>query len=346
MNNPYSLFAERPHSRIVYPGLCALLIVLAWNAPARAQEMDAVARIGIIGLDTSHSPAFAELINAPDAGPEYAGYRVVAAYPKGSEDIESSVSKIPEYTDAVRALGVEIVDSIEDLLERVDAVMLETNDGRPHLAQARLVIEAGKPLFIDKPVAGSLADAIAIYRLAEEHGVPVFSSSSLRYTSKALAVRDGSIGEVVGADTYSPATLEPHHPDFFWYGIHGVELLYTVMKTGCKSVRRVHTVDTDIVVGLWADGRVGTVRGTRTGLHSYGGTAFGRQANQEIGPYEGYGGLVAAIVEFFRTGVSPVSVEETIEIYTFMEAADESKRHGGAEIRLADVYAAAAVQSH
>jgi hypothetical protein len=90
-------------------------------------------RIGIIGLDTSHSTAFTKVLNAAESDAAYQGYRVVAAYPQGSRDIESSVKRIPEYTEIVKKLSVEIVDSIADLLTKVDVVLLETNDGRRHL---------------------------------------------------------------------------------------------------------------------------------------------------------------------------------------------------------------------
>jgi predicted dehydrogenase len=266
---------------------------------------------------------------------------VVAAYPHGSPDIESSVSRIPGYTGEVQELGVEIVDSIEDLLERVDVVLLETNDGRPHLEQALQVIQAGKPLFIDKPIAGSLVDAVKIYDAARAHQVPVFSASSLRFMTSALAVREGSIGRVLGADTFSPATLEPTHPDLFWYGIHGVEILFTVMGTGCETVQRTRTDGAELVVGVWSDGRIGTFRGIRDGERGYGGTAYGTEGIVPVGPYEGYQPLVAAIVRFFRTGVAPVTPEETLEIYTFMEAADESIRQGGKAVNMADVLAKA-----
>ncbi len=297
-----------------------------------------IIRIGIIGLDTSHSPAFTELFNAENPDPGLSGFKVVAAYPDGSTDIVSSVETIPGYTKQVQQMGVEIAGSIKSLLKKVDVVLLETNDGRPHLEQAREVFKSGKPVFIDKPVSASLSDAIAIYREAEEKKVPVFSASALRYLKNAQLVRyENKIGKVLGADTFSPASLEPHHPDFFWYGIHGVEILYTVMGTGCDTVTRFHTDDTDIVVGKWKDGRMGTFRGTRSGTHDYGGIAFGSEANLDLGSFDGYLGLLLKIAEFFRTGVSPVKPDETLEIYGFMEAADESMRRGGQAVSVDEV---------
>ena len=303
-------------------------------AAGAEEPMNEQLKVGIIGLDTSHVVAFTKVMNDPAAKPDVAGCRVVAAYPKGSPDIEVSVSRVPGFTAELKKMGVEIVPSIDALLERVDVVLLETNDGRPHLEQVLPVFKAGKTVFIDKPLAGSLADVIAIFQAAEHYDVPIFSSSSLRYAGGAQEVRQGSLGKLTGCDAYSPCKLEPTHPDLFWYGIHGVELLYTAMGTGCVTVSRASTPQTDFVTGVWSDGRIGTYRGLREGKLGYGGTAFGAKGQQPIGPYNGYRPLLVEIVQFFRTGESPVAAEETIELYAFMAAADESKRQGGAPVAL------------
>jgi predicted dehydrogenase len=316
--------------------VCGLLITpLAWAADQ--PDPSAPFRLGIIGLDTSHAPAFTRLINDPDAPPERRGCRVVAAYPQGSKTIESSIRRVAGYTEELEKMGVEIVPSIAALLERVDGVLLESNDGHPHLEQIRPVLEAGKPVYVDKPLAGSLADAVTLIREAQAAGVPIFSSSSLRYTPGAQKARQGGLGRVIGCDAYSPCSLEPTHPDFFWYGIHGVELLFTVMGTGCEEVVRMHTEGTDLAVGRWSDGRIATFRGIREGKSSYGGTVFGQEGIEPLGPSGGYEPLVQEIVKFFRTGQSPVNLEETLEIYAFMEAADESKRQGGRPVTLREV---------
>lgn len=318
---------------------CLLLLAfLSTVSFANAQDSaQKIIRVGVIGLDTSHAPAFARCLNDESYEGYIPGCKVVAAYPQGSLDIESSTSRVPEYTKKFQEMGIEIVDSIPDLIAKVDAVLLETNDGRPHLEQVRPVLKAGKPVFIDKPLAGSLRDAVKIFAEAEAAGVPVFSASSLRYIKFGQEVRHGEIGEVTGADTYSPASLEATHPDLFWYGIHGVEALFTVMGPGCVEVVRISTDDYDVVVGKWKDGRIGTFRGLRAGSRGYGGTAFGTKGTKVIGPYAGYSPLVEEIVMFFQTGVSPVSKQETLEIYAFMEAADESKRQGGNPVSVQEV---------
>lgn len=292
-------------------------------------------RIGMIGLDTSHVVAFTEIINNPEAKGHVPGAKVVAAFKGGSPDIESSASLVDGYTKTLsEKYGVKIYPTIEKVCENVDAVMIESVDGRPHLAQARKIIAAKKILYIDKPVGGTLKDAIEIYRLAKEAGVPVFSSSSLRFAKSTQSVRNGLIGKVTYAQTTSPAPLEPHHPDLYWYGVHGCESLFTVMGTGCESVKRGTTKDGMIeVTGTWKGGRIGIFREGK----GYSGTAKGEKGESEIGKFDGYQPLVAEVVKFFLSKSPPVSAEETIELFAFMEAADESNRRRGKEITIAEV---------
>lgn len=297
-------------------------------------------RIGMIGLDTSHVTAFTKIINDPKSKNHVSGAKVVAAFKGGSPDIETSISRVDDYTKTLKEdFGVEICETIEDLCSKVDAVMIESVDGRPHLSQAKPVIAAGLPLFLDKPVAGSLSDALEIYKLAKEAGVPVFSSSSLRYGKSTQAVRGGSIGKVTYALCSSPAKIEPHHPDLYWYGVHGCESLFTVMGTGCQSVIRRTTSDGLIEVeGTWEDGRTGIFREGK----GYSGIARNAKGEEvAVGAYDGYAPLVVEVVKFFQTKSPPVSATETIELFTFMEAADESKRRGGKPVTLKEVLAKA-----
>jgi predicted dehydrogenase len=313
-----------------------ILFVLA----AGRMRADEPIRVGIIGIDTSHAPAFTRAMNDPKDNPRLSGCKVLVAYPQGSADIPTSVAAGEKNRQVMLDAGVELIESIDEMLTRVDAVLLESNDGRPHLAQAIPCLRAKKTLFIDKPFAGSLADAIAIYRLAEQLNVPVFSSSALRYSKGAKEIVAGSLGEVRGCDAYSPCPLQPNHPDLFWYGIHGVETLYTAMGPGCERVTRVHTDNVDLVVGTWGDGRVGTFRGirARSGEHGggYGGQVFGSKGIGQMGDFSGYEPLVEEIVQFFKTKTSPVPASTTLEIYCFMEAADASLKQDGKQISLSE----------
>ncbi|MDB5341953.1 MAG: translocation protein TolB [Schlesneria sp.] len=311
----------------------ALSVATGPTTPAAAAEPTPL-RAGIIGLDTSHAIAFTKTLNAAKPNAAAAGCRIVAAYPKGSSDIPKSVSRVPGYIEEIKKLDVEIVDSIEELLKRVDVVFLESNDGKPHYEQVLPVLLAGKPCFIDKPIAASLSDAIAIFEAAKKYKTPVFSSSSLRFGKTTLEVRGGSLGKLTRCEASSPAELEPSHPDLFWYGIHGVESLFTVMGTGCQSVTRGKTEAGLIeVTGDWSGDRVGIFREGK----GYSGTATGEKGTAAIGSYDGYDPLVFEIVKFFRSGQPPVSEQETLEIYAFMEAADESKRQDGAKVTLESV---------
>ncbi|MBI5771354.1 MAG: gfo/Idh/MocA family oxidoreductase [Verrucomicrobia bacterium] len=295
----------------------------------------------MIGLDTSHVPAFAGLFNNPKATGDLAGFKVVAGYPGGT-DLPASRDRVARFTEQIRGRGVEIVDSIPALLAKVDVVMLESVDGRIHLQEAIPVIKAGKPLWIDKPVAGSLADAIAIFGLAKRHSVPVFSSSSLRFTADIQkAVTSDAIGPILGAATWGPCSHSAGTPDLFFYGLHGIEPLFVLLGTGCETVSRGVTKETDFVTGVWKDGRVGTYRGIHKGKASFGATIFGTKSIVQVEKGAGYEELCREIARFFKTGKSPVSPEETIEIFAFMEAADESKRRGGAAVALAEVLAKA-----
>lgn len=288
-------------------------------------------KAGIIGLDTSHVVEFVKLLGKPTATGELAELSIVAAYPGGSDDMPDSRNRVKQYTDAVRAAGVAIVGSIDELLPKVDVVLLESVDGRTHLAQARPVILAGKPLFIDKPMAASLADAIDIFRLAKAKNVPCFSSSSLRFSAGFQAARHGRFGGVRNCTAWSPMRVEPHHPDLFWYGIHGVEALFTVMGPGCQQVTRVGPRE---VAGVWKGGRRGIFQANDAG---YGAKVEGTSGAGDAGSYDGFAPLVVEIVKFFKTGKPPVTAEETLEILAFMEAADQSKRRGGAPVAIESV---------
>lgn len=315
--------------------LLAILFGIILTIPAKAADE---LRLGMIGLDTSHVTAFTKLLNDSKHKDHVPGGKVVAAFKGGSPDIESSWSRVDGYTKQLQdEFGVKIVPTIEELCQQVDAVLLMSVDGRPHLEQAKPVIKAGKPMFIDKPVAGSLRDAIDIFRLAKEAKVPVFSSSSYRYYESLVEVKKANVGEIRSVISYGPAHLEPHHPDLFWYGVHPTEALFTILGTGCETVVRTTTPDTDIITGTWSGGRIGTLHALRKGPTPHKVIVFGTKAVAEQKGSGDYAPLVREIVKFFQTGIAPVSPEETLELFTFMEAADESKRQGGAPVKIKDV---------
>ncbi|WP_234824218.1 Gfo/Idh/MocA family protein [Bremerella cremea] len=314
---------------------CLIALSLSLVSPASAAE---TLRIGLIGLDSSHAVAFTKVINAENPRPEVADAKVVAAYPGGSPDLPTSRDRIEGFTKQVSDMGVEIVPSIDALLKKVDAVIMNSVDGRVHLEQVKPVLEAGIPVFVDKPITASMKDAQALYALSESTGTPCFSSSTLRFCNEVIELeKQSQAGNIVGCVAYSPCKLDETHPDLFWYGIHGVETLFTVMGPGCVSVQRTKTEGADIVTGVWQDGRVGTFRGIRDGAAGYGVMVFGKKDIELVKIRASYDILVNEIVKFFRTGKPPVSPAQTLEIVAFMTAADVSRDSNGKSVTLESV---------
>jgi predicted dehydrogenase len=308
---------------------CLFLIFFA--LPLAAADL----RIGIIGTDTSHVIAFSKILNDPRHPEHIPGARIVAAFKGGSKDIESSSSRVDKYAEELaRDWKVEIVADIPSLLEKVDAVLLESVDGRPHLEQAKPVIAAGKPLFIDKPLAATLEDAREIARLAREKGVKWFSSSSLRWAKSLGPLQQPGLK---GAVVWGPGPLEEHHYlELGWYAIHASEMLFTLMGKGCETVTRTYSAEQDEITCRWKDGRIGTVRALRP-YSDFGAVVF-TSANKVIqspAKFEySYVPLVREFVQFFQTGKPPVDPEETLEIFAFLDAAQKSREQGGKPVRL------------
>jgi len=323
--------------KLIVTALLCLITGTGISVVTFAQESAVPKRIGIIGTTTSHVPAFTNQINDPN-GTLSQRFKVTAAYAGGMPDNPSSWDRVVEYTKGLVDKGVTMYPTIEEMLEHVDFVMLESVDGRPHLEQAKPVIAAKKPMYIDKPVAGSLADTLEIYRLAAENNVPVFSASSLRYAKNLQDIRyNKPHGEVLGCETFSPCSYNDKHPDLYWYGIHGVEMLFTAMGPGCQSISRTHAEGADVVVGLWDGGRIGSFRGIRKGNAGYGARVFTEKAIVDAGQYDGYAPLVVEMCKFFDTLQPPVAPQETIEIFAFMTAADLSKAENGRVVTLQEV---------
>jgi hypothetical protein len=311
-------------------------VILAFSTSICVSAADL--KIGLIGLDTSHVIAFTELINNTTNKNHVPGGKVVVAFKGGSPDIESSRTRVDGYTKQLQEkYGVRILPTIEEVCREADVIMLTSVDGRPHLEQARPVIAARKPLFIDKPLAGSLKDAVTILQLCAQANVPVFTSSAYRYYDSLTELKKADVGEIKGAISYGPCSYEENHPDLFWYGVHPTEALFAVMGTGCETVTRVATKDTDVVTGVWSGGRVGTMRGLRNASTPHKVILFGTKAVAEQKGGGDYAPLLREVMTFFKTGNSPVPPAETLEMFAFMEGADESKRQEGKPVRIANV---------
>jgi len=310
-----------------------LLTLVGIIVPVAVAEEGDVIKLGMIGLDTSHVIAFTDYINDPE---NETGCKIIAGYKGGSPDFPMSANRVDRFTGTLQKKhGIELVDTIEGLCGKVDGILLESVDPRPHLKEAKIVIEAGKPLFIDKPMAADTGDVIEIFRLAKEKNVPCWSASGLRFSPNIAELgRDDEVGRVLGCAVFGPCAYQEDIPDLYWYGVHGAEIIYSLMGTGCRTVTRVSTKNYDLVTGVWDDGRIATYRGLRTGNQDFGVTVFGAKDIALTQSYSGYEGICKEIVAFFKTGKTPILPEETMELFAFLDAAEESKAKGGVPVSI------------
>ena len=317
-------------------------------------------RVGILGFDNYQAIEYAAFFNNPKAEGDLAGLRVVAAYPVTSPDYPESAVLTQRWQEQMlnqfkgqpdAPPPVEIVNSTEELLKRCDAVMMWGLDGRMHLAQATAVLNAGKPLFIGRPLASSPADAVAIFKLAQERKIPCWSCSQHRYSPGFIGMRDhAEVGKVIGCDVYGGFDMKAAEPDQFVRPLHSIETLYTIMGPGCVKVSCTSTPTVESITAVWSDGRVGTYRGVKTGAVKYSATVFGEKGVSTAGiyghgvptngivptndKYMGYGGLAIELAKFFKTRNPPVSAAETLEIFALLQAAEESRAQNGAFVPL------------
>lgn len=293
-------------------------------------------KIGLIGLDTSHVLAFTRLLNDENAPFHVAGGRVVAAFAGGSPDFALSHDRVEGFTQKlVDEYQVQILESPTAVAEHCDALMLTSVDGRVHLSQLGEIAPVGKPTFVDKPFALDSGQAQQMVELAAQHKMPIMGCSSLRYAQplvEALSEMAEEGERVVGIDCYGPMQLEATQPGLFWYGIHCVEMVYAALGCGCQSVSVVSNQDFEVVTAQWSDGRLATIRGNRVGNNAFGATLQGAKTSRAVAasahPKPTYAALLPHVMTLFRTGVSPIPIEETLEIVRFIEAANQSRESG------------------
>jgi virulence factor len=294
-------------------------------------------KLGMLDFDTSHVVEFARRLHHKGVPHEQwvEGAEIVIACPGESRIMPE---RIPGYKKEIANLGIPLVANPTDMIGKVDGMLIESQQGGAHWPRARPFLEAGLPCYIDKPFTCSVGDARKLVSLAEQKKVPIFSSSSLRYAPDLVRfVAEPQHGNILGAVAYGPASLHDLNPGLFHYGIHAVEVLYTLMGPGCQRVTCTHERDVDVVTGQWKDGRLGTVRGVRSGKSGYGCLVFAEQGVQAV-PIDTkyiYRELLKKIVEMFQTKRAPLDIAVTVEIVAFIEAALRSGHNHGAGESLA-----------
>ncbi|MGZ9587154.1 Gfo/Idh/MocA family protein [Paenibacillus marinisediminis] len=289
-------------------------------------------KLGIVGLDTSHSVAFTELLNNPSNPNHIPGGQIVIASPGISSSIPVSSTRAEGYMRTLQDdYGIPITESLEQVAHESDAILLTSADGELHEAQLQKLAPYGKPIYIDKPFALSVDVAARMIHTANQYHIPLMSSSALRYTDVLVEALNSSTDPIDSVDVYGPIPSMDGVPGWFWYGIHSVELMHAVMGAGCSTVQATPTPDGAHVLIRWEDGRCASIRGLLNGS-SFGAVIHRHMASQQVDistmrkPF--YASLLEQVVTMFQTGQTPLPVSHTLEVIGCLEAIHESLRTG------------------
>ncbi len=293
----------------------------------------AAVRIGLVGLDTSHSVAFTKCFNKAGDAEHVAGGTVVAAFPGGSPDFDLSISRVAGYRKTLEEeYGVKMMGSPAEVAGVVDLLVLGSCDGRVHRKQFEETVGFHRPTFIDKPIATSSADAKAIFDLAARENVPVMSCSALRYAENLTKAMKEGEGPVLGVDVFGPMAEQETQPGLFWYGVHCVEVIERVMGVGCKEVHATKNKEGDLISFVYGDGRMASMRGMRVGHHKFGAAIHREKGFQFVdisgGKRSYYAGMLDAMMATLPMRKSDIKAEETLEVVRMIEAANEARATG------------------
>ena len=281
----------------------------------------------MVGLDTSHVNGFCKLFNKKKTND---GMKIAFGYPGGSDLCEVSHGRMMKFTMAAAQHGVEIIDDLEALVNKSDAIILTSCDGRQHLEQYKIIAPKGIPVYIDKPFACSVGDAKAIITLSENYNSPVFSASSLRYAKGIQGITQDK--DVKIAEAYGPVNLLDDYPGWFWYGVHTAEILFELLGSGVQDVTASSNGNIDFIYSNWSGGKTGISIGYRLDcFHDWGARiwhAKGMVDTVAKTKPSFFDLMVPEVKKFFKTGESPVDNSEMIEIMAYLEAVNTSLETG------------------
>jgi len=292
------------------------------------QGGDVSIRIGLGGVNTSHADAFSRIFNGSDGeGPRLDSERIVAIWGGDSERLETLSRKHRIETT---------VSDPNDMIGSIDAALVidDTDGGGKHAALARPFIEAGIPVYIDKPMTTDYAEAVALFDLAERHDTPVMSCSALRFAVELEAARGEleRIGRLSSIVSVGPG-------DWYYYGVHAVEVLGVVAGTGATWVHRHAMEDRDITVIDYDTGPSAVVETLRDAAYVFHLTAYGADGwtSVEVVDFNGfYTNTMREVVRMVETGTSPLGREQTLEVLAILEAGNRSAA-AGQRVNLADI---------
>ncbi|MCE7988015.1 MAG: gfo/Idh/MocA family oxidoreductase [Caldilinea sp. CFX5] len=291
--------------------------------------------IGMIGADSTHTESYAKLVNLP-AAPLYGQAKVVKLW---GEDGAQAQAK------AEQCQIPQVVSTPAEAISGVDLVMICNRYGDDHTAPARLAIAAGLPTFVDKPFANDFADVLALSQLAAQKGVPLMSCSAVRYAVEVLELqpRLSTFGPLSLAVTTGPAVGDfpnprARHP--FFYGIHPVELLHTLLGPGAEAVTTQRTTRGDVALVHYPDGRQGVINLLQKSPSLYYGAVFGESGWGEINIRnwdDFYVETLAQIINMAVTRTAPYPIDWAVEVMAMLTALIRSAENGGQRITLSEL---------
>ncbi|MDD3926211.1 MAG: Gfo/Idh/MocA family oxidoreductase [bacterium] len=298
-------------------------------------------KIGIAGINTSHAYVFGGYINGINEADYFSSapgwtYELFAGDKEADRGFLRNKGHITvcwdsESENAVklsRACGIDrTAPTLEDMAGEVDAVMILEKDGAKHLEMTRPFLEAGLPVFIDKPLAGSYADASAIKLLANENRATAFSYSAFRYAEGMDDLRREI--EAMGGASFC-SVCAPCHESFTFYGIHGLEMLMSLVSKPVRSVEDYpDAADRHLVKLDFVDGSKG-ILATWHGLSSYSvfvSNGQGKELNSHFGTSTVMKDVVVRIVDQLIGNEPPLPLDETLEIIRIVEQVERTARY-------------------
>lgn len=285
-------------------------------------------RLGVIGVDSSHLPAFATRIDdLRKAGKSRC--QITHMWTDGRHDMPAS--DVAGWQEQARELGVEASENLDAMLDAVDGVLVLAVNGNRHLELARPALERGLPTYVDKPLTCSLDEAKELLALSRAGNARCYSASSLRFVSELESIDRDVLGKLVAVDAFGPGELNDSMAGLFFYGVHAIELVDAILGPGVARVSAVTGEDRDLVRLEYNDGRFASIRLERKGGYAFGATVHGeKDARSFVVDFEPvYARLVAGMTRFFEGGPAPVELRDIVENVAVMEAGNRSQAADG-----------------
>lgn len=288
-------------------------------------------RIAVIGMDTSHAVQLPKLMQDPESEFKISGMRVTRAM--RFETPFQNKAGLDEREAYLRSIGVEVTEDFEYAIGDCDAIMIEINDPSLHLEYFEKVAALGKPVFLDKPFADTVANTRKIIEIGKKYNTRYFTASSLRFTVGLNNLVDSKIN-VTSAYAWGPLGQAAAGSSIVWYGVHTFEQIERIMGIGAESVTAVPSGKGVVCVVKYKDGRDAVVE-LNNDKWVYGDVIRDDAGNDAIcsvpakTPF--YYSLMEQIRLFFLDIETPVSIEDSFEVMALCEAADKSFASGKPE---------------